>query len=469
MLIWLLAVVLIGAFAALGFQTGGIRAAVSLVGVVLGLVFASTVGNLVAPIFPTIGISSLSWRITAAPVAGFLIVWLPFFGVGFAAHRPVYLHFKYREEDSVRIAFERMNSALGLFVGLVAGISIFLFAGRPIYSLGYLTTQTAAEAGEPAPVGYLNQLRNGMNETGWDKTFAALDRTPAQQYAVDDIIGLLEANPLVHARAQTYPEFLALVERSEFTDLANDADYQKLLQDRAGFTALFENPRTQSFLSNAEILEKLAKLDLKDFRQYLESGKSAKYDDEHILGRWRCDISSTIIDARRRRTNLQPADLLNLRFVLNTFFKKATLTAYPDGRLVVKVPAPEKAAAATAAAAADSTPGVDPNLARRYGARYAQQVAQNRGGQGATPAAAAAPQRDPAKLAAKIFPKLASGDSADLSSISGEGTWTRVADKYLISAKPGGADAHESSISDAGRLAIPLPELQLTLFFVRAI
>ncbi|HTH46677.1 MAG TPA: CvpA family protein [Candidatus Limnocylindria bacterium] len=450
MFIWLLLLVLVGGFAAIGFQTGSIRASVSLIGVIAGVLLAPVLGGLLAPAFHS---ASVIWQQALPPVIAFLVVWLIFFGLGFAAHKPVELHFKYKEDDATRSSFERMNKALGLFVGLLAGVIVFLNVGQPIYAKGYITTQMAGEAGEPSPVSYLNSLRTDMSQSGWDKTFAALDHTTAQEYAIADILGLIHANPLIEGRVQTYPPFLALAERSEFTDIGADADYQKLLQDRAGFTALYTNPKTQGILKNDELTQQLLKTDLHDFRTYLETGKSPKFDDEKILGHWRTDVNSIITDARRKRTTLTPLELKSLRFALNTLLKQATLTAYTDGRYVVKVPPPAAVAAPVAAAAAP--PVVDP-LAARYGRRSgggAPQVAQ----------AAPAPQ-DPMAPAKKLF----AGRS--LNELSVEGSWVRSADKYILTSKQNGKDdVQEASITDAGRLVIPVPELKLTLFFVRVI
>lgn len=459
MLIWLLVLVLVGGFAAIGFQTGAIRASVSLLGVVLGLLLAPLVGGLLTPLFASSGVV---WQQILPTVVGFVLVWAVGFGLGFAAHKPVELHFKYREDDSTRVGFERMNKALGVFVGMLAGVLVFLAVGKPIYSKGHLTSQLAAEAGEASPVSYVNQLRNDMAQSGWDKTFASLDRTPAQDYAINDILGLIHANPLIQGRVQNYPPFLAMGERPEFTDLGADADFQKLLQDRAGFTAIYTNPKSQAILGNAELRQLLLATDLKDFKTYLETGKSPKFDDEKLLGRWRADVGSTVTDARRKRTNLQPADLKALRFMLNTVLKQASLTAYTDGRYVLKVPVPAapKAEAAADAAAAAAAPATD-LLTARYGRRP--------GAPAAAPVVRAAPPMDPMAVAKKI---LADGNKSGkgITDLSTEGTWLRAADKYLLSSKKDGKDeSHEASISEVGRLAIPIPELKLTLFFVRAI
>ncbi len=456
MLIWLLVLVLVGGFAAIGFQTGSIRASVSLLGVVLGLLLAPLVGGLLTPLFASAGVV---WQQILPTVVGFVLVWAVGFGLGFVAHKPVELHFKYREDDSTRVSFERMNKALGVFVGMLAGVLVFLAVGKSVYAKGHLTTQLAAEAGEASPVSYVNQLRNDMAQSGWDKIFASLDRTPAQDYAIDDILGLIHANPLLQGRVQNYPPFLALGERSEFTDLGADADFQKLLQDRAGFTAIYTHPKSQAILGNAELRQLLLATDLKDLKTYLETGKSPKFDDEKLLGRWRADVGSTVTDARRKRTNLQPADLKALRFMLNTVLKQASLTAYTDGRYVLKVPVPV-APKADAAADAAAAPAAD-LLTARYGRRP--------GAPAAAPVVRAAPPMDPMAVAKKI---LADGNKSGkgLTDLSTEGTWLRASDKYVLSSKKDGKEeSHEASISEVGRLAIPVPELKLTLFFVRAI
>ncbi len=456
MLIWLLVLVLVGGFAAIGFQTGSIRASVSLLGVVLGLLLAPLVGGLLTPLFASAGVV---WQQILPTVVGFVLVWAVGFGLGFVAHKPVELHFKYREDDSTRVSFERMNKALGVFVGMLAGVLVFLAVGKSVYAKGHLTTQLAAEAGEASPVSYVNQLRNDMAQSGWDKIFASLDRTPAQDYAIDDILGLIHANPLLQGRVQNYPPFLALGERSEFTELGADADFQKLLQDRAGFTAIYTHPKSQAILGNAELRQLLLATDLKDLKTYLETGKSPKFDEEKLLGRWRADVGSTVTDARRKRTNLQPADLKALRFMLNTVLKQASLTAYTDGRYVLKVPVPV-APKADAAADAAAAPAAD-LLTARYGRRP--------GAPAAAPVVRAAPPMDPMAVAKKI---LADGNKSGkgLADLSTEGTWLRASDKYVLSSKKDGKEeSHEASISEVGRLAIPVPELKLTLFFVRAI
>jgi hypothetical protein len=73
-------------------------------------------------------------------------------------------------------------------------------------------------------------------------------------------------------------------------------------------------------------------------------------------------------------------------------------------------------------------------------------------------------------IAKKLFADASGKPAKSLPDLATEGTWVRTADKYVLTSKKSGSDeVHEASISEAGRLAIPLPELKLTLFFVRSI
>lgn len=471
MLIWVLAVVLVGGFAALGMQLGGIRAAVAFIGALIGLAVASALGAFIAPILPKMGAISQTWLLILPPVIGFCIVWLIAIGAGFGAHRPVELHFKYREDDSTRQGFEKMNKAIGLFVGMLTGVCVFFAVGKPIYSQGYLTTQTAGDS-EPSPIGYVNAVRSGMAATGWDKTFAPLDRTPAKFNAISDLLGLFYTNPALTNRLVDYPPFLALFEKPEIAEVFTDTDYLKLLQDQAGFSAMINHPRTQGLMNNSDVLETLGKVDLADLKTYLETGKSPKFDDERLIGRWRTDISAINTDARRRRANMALTDLKNLRFALSTLLGSATMTVYPDNRFVLRVPPPQLPAAPTpaegedpAAAANTGRPaGIDPALAARYGLRPG---ALNSGAQAAAPTAVSPADQ----FKAMVTKVLAAGGKGggDLPDFSSEGTWVRNGDRYTFTFKTAAKEeVRDGTLQENGRLMIPVTEQKLTLVFVRA-
>ncbi len=458
MFVWLLAALIVGVFAVLGFGTGAIRAGISMVGAFIALALAGPLGKLAAPLFSKMGTEHPLWLLVLPPLVVFGLVWLIFFGLGFAAHHPVELHFKYKEDDQTRKGFESMNKALGLFLGLMTGTVLFLSVGRLIYSGGYLTTQTSSE-NEPGILGYVNKIRQDMSGSGWDRTFAALDRTSPSFLKISDILGLLYHNPLVHGRASGYPPFLRLGERQEFKDIGADLDLLKELTQGGSFMAISGNPKVQALLKNEELTKELLVTDLDDFRKYIETGKSPKFDDERILGRWRLDPVATLNAAKRSRQTMTATEILMLRNLLTNALASTTLTAYIDGKLVVAAPALTAPVTPAADAAAETTGGpaaggIDPTLAQRYGLRPGARGP----GLGAQPKP---PVEKPALVAVNPFAKL---------QLSYEGTWKRNAEVYELTSTTGGKEQTvNATINDVGRLVVPVDAVKISLVFVRAL
>lgn len=459
MYVWLLAALVVGFFAVLGFGTGAIRAGISMVGAFIALAVAGPLGKLAAPIFSKMGVEHPLWLMVLPVLVTFGLVWLVFFGLGFAAHHPVELHFKYREDDHTRKGFETMNKALGLFLGLLTGTVLFFSVGRLIYSGGYLTTQTSSE-NEPGVLGYANKIRQDMSGSGWDRTFGAVDRTPPNFFKISDLLGILYHNPLVHGRASSYPPFLRLSERQEFKDIGTDQDLLKELTQGGSFMTISGNPKVQVLLKNEELIKELLTTDLDDFRKYLETGKSPKYDDERILGRWRLDPVATLNAAKRSRQTITAPEILLLRNVLTNALAGTILTAYVDGKLVVESPAPPAPVAAAtdpaAEPAATAPGGINPMLAQRYG-----MPPGFRGPGAPARARAPAPVVKPVPVASNPFAKL---------QLSSEGTWKRNIDVYeLTSTAAGKEQTVNATINDTGRLVVPIDAVKISMFFVRAL
>jgi hypothetical protein len=59
--------------------------------------------------------------------------------------------------------------------------------------------------------------------------------------------------------------------------------------------------------------------DLKDLKSYLETGKSPKYDEDKILGRWKFDYRETYGLARKGKPNLTLQELNRMRRFLSGF------------------------------------------------------------------------------------------------------------------------------------------------------
>ena len=168
MLIWVVAIALVGGFGLLGHQAGAIRWGVGFIGAALSLMLAGVVSGLVGAGLAFMGVKDFIDLTLLPGVIVFSLLTIIFLVIGVAAHRPVELFFKYRTDEQTRAAFERMNQAIGLFVGLISGICIFFSVGNFVYRQGYLITQVTSDTGEATP-GALHRpvaQRNGIHRLG---------------------------------------------------------------------------------------------------------------------------------------------------------------------------------------------------------------------------------------------------------------------------------------------------------------
>jgi hypothetical protein len=263
---------------------------------------------------------------------------------------------------------------------------------------------------------------------------------------------MLHATPLAHGRAATYPPFLRLSEKSEFTDVGGDKDYQDMLQQKASVGLIWNNPKTETILNNAEIMATLLGIDLQDFKTFLETGSSPKYQDDKILGHWRMDVGAVYNHYKRQKQTITPAEMRQFRAATGPMLSSVIFTAYADGRYKLQVTpptAPPPPDPNAPAAAGGPPPGMDPVMAARYGLN-------RRGLPGARPAGA-----PPLAVAP---PKPVKFDGLE----THEGTWTRNNGIFIL--KPdGGKDGYEAAINETGRLqwVVGGGNQKLTVFLVR--
>ena len=459
MLIWVVAVVLVGGFGLLGHQTGAIRWGIGFIGAALGLALAGIAGGVVSAGLAMMGVKDYIDLALLPGVIVFSLLTIIFLVIGVAAHRPVELFFKYRSDEPTRAAFERMNQAIGLFVGLISGICVFFSVGNFVYRQGYLITQVTSDNGEATPVRYIAQLRGEMESTGWARTFAAMDNSPAKYYEVSDILGILHANPLVQGRAENYPPFLALGAQQEFAEIGSDAEFLKLSQSKPALSAMLNHPKAAAVLFSPTLRETFAKVDLKDFRKYLETGISPRYEDEKILGRWRMDPGTVFTQLKRERLNLSPAEMRSIRTALGPILSGATLVAYTDGRFSIKIAppaAPVAAANPEGGEAAAPSPAATQNA---YMARY-----------GLRPSSAGTPAVPAAQPKAAKVAKLPPGIEFIQGLKSFDGTWTRTDGRYVLGAElEGSKQSLDALVNDTGRLtwSFGTGEKKFTVYFVR--
>src|SRR5664280_536572 len=137
MTIWLLVIVLLACEFGLGLRQGGIRAAFSLGGILLGALLALPLGHLLERLLGVTGIKHPLVLWLLPPAIAFFLILLIFKIAGYAVHRKVEVFYKYKTGD-LRIAlWERLNARLGVCVSFANGAAYLILISFVLYVAGY--------------------------------------------------------------------------------------------------------------------------------------------------------------------------------------------------------------------------------------------------------------------------------------------------------------------------------------------
>jgi hypothetical protein len=464
MLFWLIVLFIFAVLGLTGYYKGAIRSLVALVGLIVATYLALPLGPYLKPLVPKVGLVHPIWGVVVPPLVVFLLIALVFIGLSFLVHHKVMMHFKYATDDYTRVKSERLNQRLGLVVGLMGGAIYSILVGLVIYIFGYPAVQVTSDE-SPAFQRFLSAARKDISNSGLDRTLAAIDPMPEDYYLASDVLGLVYQNyAALQQRIANYPAFLAWGERPEFKEIATDTSLLNLLQTRGPVVEVLNHPKMVALMGNAEVMGELQRLSLKDLYQYLKSSKSAKYDEEKILGWWQLDPHATFTLARRKNPDMPAKKMAELKQMLLVWIPQLSVMAAPDNSLLLRVELGEQArqmleqmqqAAAAAAQAQQQAAGgggnqLPPGYAERYGMR--------RGGAAGPPSAPS----DDAPPAPQM-PALPG------SSLAGKGTWDREGSSLRYKVK----FQNEQGKEQSGNAVIEQDEMLLTadgqtMVFVRS-
>ena len=136
MFIWILAVLLMVAVALAGWRQGAIRAAFAFVGILLAAVLAAPLGRLLHPLLlHVVSGPFTAWAL--APVVGFIVGSIPLKVASQYVHRRAEYFYKYKAGDLRLALWARLNSRLGICIGLLNGATYFILISFFIYNLTY--------------------------------------------------------------------------------------------------------------------------------------------------------------------------------------------------------------------------------------------------------------------------------------------------------------------------------------------
>jgi hypothetical protein len=350
---WLLALLLMASTAALGYRQGAIRVAVSFVGILLGVLLALPLGKLVKLLLGSFGVSHPVALWILCPVIAFVIISAISKACALPLHQKIDVYYKYRAGDLRLALWERLNGRLGLCLGLLNGAAYLVLISFGIYILSYWTFQVKNDDQDPRSLSILNRLGQDLQNTGFNKVARALDGLPDSYYGMADIVGVIYANPLIEARLARYPAFLSLAERTDFSTLGRDKQFTQMRMSKEPITGILKYQSVEPMINSPETLALVwntIKDNLADLTVYLNTGRSAKYDSQKILGRWRFDVSAAAAAARRARPTMPASEMQRLRRWMQLAFAETTIVAMTDAKITLKsLPSVRNPAAATPA------------------------------------------------------------------------------------------------------------------------
>ena len=339
MTIWILAVGLLVSVALAGWRQGAIRAAFSLVGILFAYWLAEPVGGLFQPLLPILGVGNpiLTWAI--APVIGFALVSAVFKFAAFFVHHRVEMYYKYKAGDLRLALWERLNSRLGICLGLVNGAAYFILVSFCLFNLSYATTQVAVAPNQPASIQWVNQLGQDLQATGVAKAATAVATLPPTYYKLADVTGLLMQNPQASQRLADYPALMSLYERDDIQALLQDSALTNALAGGTALGEILNNATVRGLLQNKELfssVQGILESNLDDLSIFLATGKSPKYDGEKIIGRWEFNVNVTIAWLRQNQPKMPASEMRAARGWMTSAYAQTRLLAAGDHQLFVK-------------------------------------------------------------------------------------------------------------------------------------
>jgi hypothetical protein len=339
MSIWILAVVIMILTALAGWRLGAIRAAISFVGILFAALLAVPVGKLVQPLLPHLGAGNPIYAWALAPVVGFILVSIVFKVIGQPVHGRVEHFYKYKAGDLRLALWTRMNSRLGICVGLLNGALYFVLISFLIFNLTYWTTQVAVAPNQPLVIRVVNQLGNDLQATHLTRMANAVGKLPPDYYQFADLSGFLMQNPQVGPRLVEYPALTSLWQRSDFQALVTDSTLTNALASGATLGELLNDANVRAFLESKEqtkLVTGILQTNLDDLTIYLQTGKSPKYDGEKIIGEWEFNPAVTIAWMRQSNPKIPASEMRSARAWMTQAYAQTRVLATGDNQVFIK-------------------------------------------------------------------------------------------------------------------------------------
>jgi uncharacterized membrane protein required for colicin V production len=339
MTIWILALGLLVSLAALGYRQGAIRVAFSLIGIIISAMLAGPFAKYLYPILPRVGIQNPTVVWLVSPLIVFWVLMIPFKSVGFLVHHKVEMYYKYKAEGLQALRWMRLNSRLGLCLGPLNALIYLVLISFIIFDLSYWSVQVAVSPDEPAWIRLLNRLGRDSEATGFVQIARAMDPMPDSYFQYADLAGFLIQNPQLSDRLASYPMFISLTERDDFSELGRNTEFQNIWKQHAPVRQLLDQPQFKSIRENQETVNLvwgIVQENFDDLFEYLKSGKSARYSSLAIVGRWDFNIAATTTKLLESRPVISSREMRALRASVSQSYTNTTFIAGADRQAFLK-------------------------------------------------------------------------------------------------------------------------------------
>jgi hypothetical protein len=270
---------------------------------------------------------------------GFIVASIPLKVAGHLVHQRVEHFYKYRAGDLRLSLWSRLNSRLGICIGLLNGMMYFVLISFFIFNLAYWTTQAAAEStDQPMLVKLANNLGEGLQSSGFSRTAAGVSTLPPDYYQLADFTGLMMQNPQLGPRLATYPLFISLWHRPEMQGLVTDSLLTNSLSTGMTLGEIMNLPSVKDLIANSSLNEMLkAQLlnNLPDLTEYLTTGQS-KHEGEVIVGNWTFNAGVTFAWLRQDQPKMPQNEMNGYRALWSQAYGPMALQFTCDNQVYVK-------------------------------------------------------------------------------------------------------------------------------------
>jgi hypothetical protein len=184
-----------------------------------------------------------------------------------------------------------------------------------------------------------NRLGNDLQATHLSRTANAVGTLPATYYQFADLSGFLMQNPQVGPRLAAYPALTSLWEREDFQALVSDVTLTNALAAGTTLGELLSDPTVRTFLENKEqtkLVTGILLTNLDDLTNYLQTGKSPKFDGEKIIGHWEFNPAVTVAWLRQSRPKITASEMRAIRAMWTKAYAETRVLATGDNQLFFK-------------------------------------------------------------------------------------------------------------------------------------